>query len=697
MDAPTGWNTWTGNSTQANADYSENYPIARTGTYHGTHYRPGAYEVYTYQTVTGLTKGTYTLRAWVKSGGGQNTVQLRAGNYGGAQMGLNIGKTAGAESGLWVPMELKNINVTNGQCEIGFYSNAKDGGQWLYFDDVELVATQTTTTPANVAPTVSLSVPSSNLTLGSALVLQANASDSDGSVAKVEFFSGTTKLGEDTAAPYQLSWTPASTGTLSLKAVATDEDGVTTTSAAVPVTVVGAVASTPNAPVSSGKNWVVNPSFEADGKNTQEPTGWLTWVGDDAQTSADYVESYPGGRTGNYHGTQYRPDAYEVHTYQIIRGLPAGTYTLRAWVKGSGGQSTAQMQAKNYGGSQRTAAISATSGGVSGSWTLVEIKGITVSNGACEIGFYSDAKSGGQWIYFDDVEFVAQSTGGGTSGSGERVNTILNASFEDDGAPAQQPIRWSTRVGEDTDNNADYTETYPNAHSGLYHGTHYRPDEYEVYTYQLVKGLPNGTYALRAWVKSGGGQEKAQLQARNYGGSLLGTNIPKSTSAWIQVTIPAIAVTNGQCEVGFYSKADEGQWLYFDDVELVRVQESFSTVSSSALTLTDSLSTATATVTAVEANATTGAAANIATITEFSIFPNPADILATIAVPFEKAGNADITVVNVQGQIVAQYTQAVAAGGNQLPLSTADLPSGTYVLRISNAGQHYSKRLIVKH
>ena len=32
------------------------------------------------------------------------------------------------------------------------------------------------------------------------------ASDSDGTVAKVEFFNGTTKLGQDTTAPYGFTW-----------------------------------------------------------------------------------------------------------------------------------------------------------------------------------------------------------------------------------------------------------------------------------------------------------------------------------------------------------------------------------------------------------------------------------------------------------------------------------------------------------
>ena len=54
------------------------------------------------------------------------------------------------------------------------------------------------------------------------MTLTATAADSDDTVAKVEFFDGTTLLGEDTASPYSLGWTPTSTGAHNLTARATD-------------------------------------------------------------------------------------------------------------------------------------------------------------------------------------------------------------------------------------------------------------------------------------------------------------------------------------------------------------------------------------------------------------------------------------------------------------------------------------------
>lgn len=87
-------------------------------------------------------------------------------------------------------------------------------------------------------PAVALTSPPDNTVLAApaSVTLAATASDSDGSVAKVGFFSGTTKLGEATAAPYQFSWSAIGAGTYSLTAVAIDDQGIARTSS--PVTLV---------------------------------------------------------------------------------------------------------------------------------------------------------------------------------------------------------------------------------------------------------------------------------------------------------------------------------------------------------------------------------------------------------------------------------------------------------------------------
>jgi RHS repeat-associated protein len=91
----------------------------------------------------------------------------------------------------------------------------------------------------DVAPTVSLTAPTSGAvyTAPGTIALTASAADSDGTVAKVDFYNGATLIGTATAAPYSFTWANVPTGTYSLSAIATDNLGVATTSAAVAVTV----------------------------------------------------------------------------------------------------------------------------------------------------------------------------------------------------------------------------------------------------------------------------------------------------------------------------------------------------------------------------------------------------------------------------------------------------------------------------
>lgn len=93
----------------------------------------------------------------------------------------------------------------------------------------------------NQAPTVKLTSPGNGAIAeeGNDIVVAANAADTDGNVAKVEFFAGTTSLGTATAAPFTITWPAVKRGSHSITAVATDDKNATTTSAAVVIKVIG--------------------------------------------------------------------------------------------------------------------------------------------------------------------------------------------------------------------------------------------------------------------------------------------------------------------------------------------------------------------------------------------------------------------------------------------------------------------------
>lgn len=78
-----------------------------------------------------------------------------------------------------------------------------------------------------IVPEVAITSPADNALLpqGKAVSLSADASDTDGVVAQVEFFAAGKLLATDTSAPYNINWNASELGEVQLKAVATDNEG----------------------------------------------------------------------------------------------------------------------------------------------------------------------------------------------------------------------------------------------------------------------------------------------------------------------------------------------------------------------------------------------------------------------------------------------------------------------------------------
>ncbi len=107
-----------------------------------------------------------------------------------------------------------------------------------------LVVTGGSNLEANPAPVVTLDAPTDGTTLLPDVQVTLSASASDkviggggGVVTSVEFLNGTTSLGVDATAPYNIAWTPPAAGTYSLTAKATDSEGAIGTSAIANLTV----------------------------------------------------------------------------------------------------------------------------------------------------------------------------------------------------------------------------------------------------------------------------------------------------------------------------------------------------------------------------------------------------------------------------------------------------------------------------
>jgi glucose/arabinose dehydrogenase len=192
----------------------------------------------------------------------------------------------------------------------------------------------------NESPSVNITSPSNgaSFTPPADITIEAEASDIDGTVSKVEFFQGSNKIGEDSIEPYGMQWNGVPEGNYSLTAKATDNRGATTASSAVNV-VVGQPQPT---------NLLKNGGFEIDGNANGRPDSWTS--------SAKFTRTNTVVFRGSFAGRHRATDNSGYTIRQTVSSLVAGTtyhfagqvnipsttdtFTFRLqvrWINGSGG------------------------------------------------------------------------------------------------------------------------------------------------------------------------------------------------------------------------------------------------------------------------------------------------------------------------------------------------------------------------
>ncbi len=172
--------------------------------------------------------------------------------------------------------------------------------------------------PPNQAPSVSLSSPASgaSFTAPASITVSASASDSDGTVSKVEFYANGSLIGTDTSSSYSVSWNNVAAGTYSLTAKATDNDGATKTSAAVSITVTSTPPPPNQAPSVSLTSPAPGASFTAPAAITVNASA------SDSDGTVSKVEFYANG---SLIGTD-SSSSYSISWSNVA----AGTYSLTA-------------------------------------------------------------------------------------------------------------------------------------------------------------------------------------------------------------------------------------------------------------------------------------------------------------------------------------------------------------------------------
>ncbi|GMK40073.1 hypothetical protein PCCS19_31280 [Paenibacillus sp. CCS19] len=244
-----GWSEWHPD-TQGIANFVDQ-DTPRSGQYKLTHWNGSAYQQSTYRKFD-LPNGVYKVQVWVRTGGGQNTLQLEVKNYGGNQLTKDLRSASG---GTYTPFSIDNVVVTNGQLEIGVFSDAK-AGNWTAIDDFEIYRYPTQVTGV----TLDKSSLALHMTSNPTDKLTAVINPSDASNKNVAWSSSAPAVA---TVSNDGNVTAVSAGTATI--TATTEDGEFTASATVTVTADQYTPPVVIPPSSGGSGTSAEPTVEHKG------------------------------------------------------------------------------------------------------------------------------------------------------------------------------------------------------------------------------------------------------------------------------------------------------------------------------------------------------------------------------------------------------------------------------------------------
>ncbi|MGQ7947295.1 Ig-like domain-containing protein [Flavobacterium sp. WC2509] len=169
----------------------------------------------------------------------------------------------------------------------------------------------TAPTTVNLLPTVAVTSPAVNASYVAPanVTITADAADADGSISKVEFFQGATKLGEALTAPYSFDWQNVALGSYAITAKATDNSGAVRTSTTVNITVTAALSTS---------------DFDKEGNNVAV---YPNPVQNNLFISAPSLEENATISVYNLLGNKLRDVSFTKGTQEVFVGdLQVGTY-----------------------------------------------------------------------------------------------------------------------------------------------------------------------------------------------------------------------------------------------------------------------------------------------------------------------------------------------------------------------------------
>ena len=144
----------------------------------------------------------------------------------------------------------------------------------------------------------------------------------------------------------------------------------------------------------------------------------------------------------------------------------------------------------------------------------------------------------------------------------EGNNYIQNPDFECDRKAVFEPVGWRTcdNIGGIANKNTESPNTI-----GNFVWEQSADEDYTANLSQTIENLPDGTYTLKAQVRSSGGQRICRLYA---GDKTI--SVKHEIPEWTEVVITDIEVYDGQLNIGLYSDSPANTWVQTDNLSLIK-------------------------------------------------------------------------------------------------------------------------------
>jgi len=234
-------------------------------------------------------------------------------------------------------------------------------------------------------PSVSIISPQNNsaFAANTNIILTANASIPNGSIAKVDFYQDAVKIGETFVSPYQMNWNNVLAGNYRITAVAYSNNGSNTTSGIINVNVGSNAVTSPYggtpAPV---PGTIEAENFDLGGQNnayydsdTPNDGGqYRPSEGVDIETCTDVGGGYDVGWTANNEWIKYTISVKDSGTYQISARVSSNSTTGSMHFEIDGNDVTGTINVPNTGGWQ--------------TWSSVLSKNFILTSGIHQVKFF---------------------------------------------------------------------------------------------------------------------------------------------------------------------------------------------------------------------------------------------------------------------------------------------------------------------